>query len=592
MSAPVAEAARTAPRSGPTSRQAARLFADLMAAPKELRREYRASLSRRDMEQLVLISLREGGTPFAMFVDDPVGFVEDVLGESLWSIPQRIAEAIPSHRRIAVPSCFASSKTWSLARIALWFANVHPVGTARIVTIAPQWRQVSGLMWPEIRSAHTRGGLPGEVGEVQLKMARPDGSMYKVAEGIVGNPRNEASTQGIHSPNLLLLVDEAGGIPHGVGNNLRALLTGDGTHMVAIGNPPSDDEGSWFEKFSERDDTLTIPISAYSTPNFTGEQAKRCRSCPPEVPAHTLAKHLVGPDWVEDALKDFGADSPYIAAKVKATFPKGGSPRAIPSTWLEQAKNAPEPVGQDGYVRLCDLGLEEEDRQWLVPQAAWVRLGVDVAADGGDELVVARIAGDLVTEEHISSGSANANPMDVAGVVLKHILRAQALAKALGTQAKVRVKIDGIGIGWGVAGILESWGEEGLHDAEIVSVVVSESPDKMDHEAPTASATMRPYRKRDEMWLATRSLVQPIKRPDEQDLIGWGQLRMRVSDRTIGQLAAPAIGTNSQGFTIVESKKSLKARGLNSPDRAEAVLLAPYEPTPAAPKRKKARLLV
>ena len=79
---------------------------------------------------------------------------------------------------------------------------------------------------------------------------------------------------------------------------------------------------------------------------------------------------------------------------------------------------------------------------------------------------IARSVGDLLTHEHASSGAANANSVDVAGKVLEHIRRAEALRKALGTEARVRVKIDAIGVGWGVASTLQAWRDEGLHDAE------------------------------------------------------------------------------------------------------------------------------
>jgi hypothetical protein len=117
-----------------------------------------------------------------------------------------------------------------------------------------------------------------------------------------------------------------------------------------------------------------------------------------------------------------------------------------------------------------------------------------------------------------------------------------------------------------VASLLESWREMGKHDAEIVAVLVSESPDR-----EPDSDQWRPYRKRDEMWLAGRGLVDPGE-------AGRPRVRLRVDDRTLGQLRAPRYATNAAGATIVESKASMRRRGLPSPDRGEACLLAVYEP--------------
>jgi hypothetical protein len=553
------------------SAHAKRLFEDLMSLEPEMRRDWIRGLDEREMVQVFAAAQREGGTPYCLYRDDALGFVEDILGENTWSISRKILRALPVHNLIAVPSCFSSSKSWTLSRATLWFSNVHPVGTARVVTLAPLWRQVSGIMWGnEIRGAHARSGLPGEVGAVTYKIKDSNGVFRQVAEGIVGNPRNEATTQGIHSPNVLVLVDEAGGIPHGVGRNLRALLTAEGTQMVAIGNPPADNEGSWFEDLCTQDEVFTIPISALSTPNFTGEKVPRCRSCPPEAPRHTLAKHLVKRTFVDDILREFGEASPYYQAKVLARFPRGGSLRIIPSQWVEDCVETEEPNGPE-YVRLRDLGLAAEHSDWKVKKGAWVRLGVDIASDGGDEFVISRAVGDLVTIEHISTGAANEDAMTVSLKILEYIRQAQLLRAALGTRAPVRVKIDAIGLGWGPISTLKAWGTEGLHDAQIVGVNVAEGTGRDD----LSGAVMRPYRKRDEMWIAGRQLVQPRL---AQGLPGV--LRLRVDRRTQAQLTMFTYKSTSSALVKVESKAEARSRlGLDSsPDRAEALLLALYEP--------------
>jgi hypothetical protein len=295
------------------------------------------------------------------------------------------------------------------------------------------------------------------------------------------------------------------------------------------------------------------------------------------MPAHSLSTHLVDRQWVEETIAEFGPDSAYVKAKVEADFPKGVGQRALPVSWLEGCLNSDEPEGE-GYVRLDALGLDGsqmagdlipgESAPHLVKRGAWVRLGCDIAADGGDEFVIARSVGNLSTVEHFSSGLANANATDVAGRILVEIKRAERLRAALGTNAKVRVKVDSIGVGWGVVGILKAWGTEGRHDAEIVAVNVGESTGRDDE-----SAEIRPYRKRDEMWLAPRDLIRP-QGPEMP-----GMLRLRIDKRTLAQLSAPTWGTSSDGaHSKVESKASMRNRGMSSPDRAEAVLLSLYEP--------------
>jgi hypothetical protein len=578
----VVEAAKTPTRGG--SREAKRIFSDLMAVPPDIRRGGLRGLPPRDLVEVLAAAAKEGGTPFCLYQDDPQGFVEDVLQETTWSKQNSVLNAIPGNRRVAVPSAFGTGKTHIAARAVVWRGSVFPVGTSLTVTTATRFRQVRRQLWPHIRAIHKRAGLPGQVDQTQWAAPNHEGVMVDVAYGFSAPPHDESAVQGIHAPRLFIVVDEAGGIGRIIGAAMRGLLTGEETRLLAIGNPPTDDEGSWFEGLCTDPEVCVIPISAYDSPALSGEHVLQCRSCPDSVPEHSLASHLVDREWVNDTIAEHGDDAPYVVAKVDAKFPKGGPRRAIPSTWVELAIEAPEPEDGDDdfdeYVRLSDLDLATEQEQWYVRRGAWIRLGVDVAADGGDEFVVARTVGNLGTIRHIASGAANANHLDVSGEVLREIKEAEALAAALGSTSRIHVKVDVIGLGWGVVGTLVAWGTEGLHSAKVIGVDVRENT----HREPDAE-TLRPARKRDELWLAGRSLLNPTG-PGEP-----GMLRLRVDRRTQAQLSSPMMGTNSGGMTVIESKSSMKSRGLPSPDRAEALLLAPYEPI-IKPKRKKARLVV
>ncbi|MEV7926155.1 DEAD/DEAH box helicase family protein [Kitasatospora sp. NPDC088779] len=551
-----------------------RLYADLSASAPAIRRRFYATLDAADWAQVLAAASAEAGTPYALWADDPVAFVEDVLGESQWTRQRDILDALVNHRRVAVPSCFGSGKTHIAARAAVWSSVVHPPGTALTVTTATRARQVQRQMWPHIRQIVARAGLPGEVGVTQWKMPDHHGTDVVVAYGFSAPDHDESAVQGIHAPRLMFIVDEAGGIGRVIGAAMRGALTGEHTRALLIGNPPSDDEGSWFEQTCADPGVHVLPISVYDTPLLSGERTRRCRACPPQTPAHLLASHLVDPQWVEDTIRDHGEDAPFVAAKVHARFPRGGQARAIPSSWVERASDAPERDGPD-FTPLNALGLDGETSRHRVKHGAWVRLGVDVAAGGGDEFAIARSVGDLIELRHAAAGQDNADPVVVAGVVLREIEAAQRLADAIGSTTPVRVKIDGVGIGWGVAGLLEAWRREGLHRGEIVTVIASEGTGREDE-----AATLRPSSKRDEMWLAMRALLSPH---------GQGSIRLRIDRRAQAQLSAPKMSTDSSGHTVIESKRSMQRRGVRSPDRAEAVLLAPYEPQTG---RRRVRMIV
>lgn len=347
-----------------------------------------------------------------------------------------------------------------------------------------------------------------------------------------------------NSPHLLIVVDEAGGITHAIGGALNGLMTGAHTRLLAIGNPSSDEQDTWFEKVCTSPEWNTIPIAVADTPNFTGEDAGPCMACPAGVAPHPVAQHLVDQDWLRVTLGEYGEDHPYVTAKVHARFPRIVANRTIPLDWVDEAVK----LGRDPDERM--LGTR-------------VTLGVDIASDGGDELAIARWEGMHGQIIHHESGVSLANAVDVAGIILRHIQDAEELAKRLGSTERVRVKVDVIGLGWGPVSTLQRWGDEGLHGAVIVGVNVGErakEPDKY-------------INQRAEMWWEMRMLLQPDK-----DAGGKPSVTLDIDDRTKVQLSDPTHKTSTAGRRQIESKKDLRGRGRKSPDRAEALLLGKYEP--------------
>jgi len=486
----------------------------LPSLPDAVRLKILEQLSQEELAVLLGQVANEG--EYSRFKNDPVKFVNDVLSESMWSKQAQILESLRDNRRTAVPACHAPGKSHIAARAIAWWVTVHAPDKVRVVTTATTFRQVKSILWPHIRSIVTKHNLPGEVLTTEWKI----GSTI-VADGFSPADHNEAAVQGIHSENLLIVVDEAGGISNTIGQALEALMTGGHTRLLLLGNPPTDKMGSWFERCCRSDLYNTIPISAYDTPNFTGEKIG------------PWSRNLIDPSWVDEVKRTFGEDSPFVQARVYARFPRTVASAVIPIDWIEQA---------------CEMDSEPGS----------IRLGVDVAADGGDEFVIAKIDGMTASIVHASRN--NPSPVEVAGRVLEAIRDAEKIHAERGLQA-VRVKIDAIGIGWGVAGLLEDWGKEGRHQAVIVPVNVAQA----------AYDREQFVNQRAEMWWAGREVLQPDENGDQG-------LALQVDVDTVAQLAAPSYRSNSTGRIQIESKMDMSKRGVGSPDRAEAVLLALFEP--------------
>lgn len=574
-------------RPGVVSSDARSVARQLLDLPTNIRRGVMYEMEDRERAFVLAEVLRETGSAYGLWADDPVGFVEDVLGESVWSRQAEILSSPMTYKRTIVPAGVGLGKTHVVARCMAHFIVTYPIGTRLSVSIAPRFRQVKFGLWPHLRKLVSRAGLPGECDQVQWKVPDPYGVEFIAAYGFSSADNDESAMQGIHMSNgIMLVVDEAGGISRITGGGTNNLLTNAPDRLIAVGNPPTDDPGSWFETESEdgespdKPDTVTIRMPVTENPRITGEYSPQCRDCPPSLPAHPVSKHLPNQEWVDNTIRTYGGeDHPYVIAKVFAQFPKDVGRGLIPTSWVEGAVAKPDPEGLK-FIRLRDLNLPTENDDFVVERRAWVRLGVDVAAAGGDELVVARAIGDLVHIRHASSGAKNADALDVAERILEEILEAEILANALRSQNPVRVKIDVVGIGWGVYSYLQRWSKLGRHNAQIVKVDVREGlhPDRRRY---ADDANMRPYMKRDEMWVAGRGLLAP------DPGTGEGRLRLKIDTKTVAQLCTPRHAENSSGYTVIESKEAMKKRGIDSPDRAEALLAAVYEPEPIRERRRR-----
>lgn len=488
----------------------------LDANPDQRRRLYE-SLPADKRAELALMLQERAQNPWRRYAMDPVGFVTQGLGESVWSKQVQILESLRDNRRTAVPACHAPGKSHIAARAIAWWIATNPANDTRVVTTATTFRQVKSILWPHIRKIHAAHNLPGEVLMTEWKI-----NNLVVADGFSPADHNETAVQGIHAGNLLIVVDEAGGISNTIGQALEALMTGGHTRLLLLGNPPTDQIGSWFERACGSHLYNVIPISAFDTPNFTGE------------PVGPWARNLVDRGWVNDVVATFGEDSPFVQARVYARFPRTTSSAVIPIDWLE--------VAQD-----CDA------------EAGSIRLGVDVAADGGDEFVIAEADG--MNGRILHASKDNHSPVEVAGRVLEAIQAAQRTHDERRVYEPVRVKIDAIGVGWGVAGLLEDWGAEGRHKATIVPINVAQAAYDRDQFA----------NQRAEMWWMMRELVQP----DEE---GMPEVALHIDHVVAAQLTAPSYRSNSTGRLQIESKADMAKRGIGSPDRAEALLLAFFEP--------------
>jgi phage terminase large subunit len=226
----------------------------------------------------------------------------------------------------------------------------------------------------------------------------------------------------------------------------------------------------------------------------------------------TIRPYLITQQWIDDAIEKHGADSPYVQSRVDAEFPELGDNMLIPLAWIEAADAR---------------STEEAEGEW--------EGGLDVARMGSDQSALCIRQGKHIVAEYAWSGM---DTMETVGKV-RAILSDYPPLKAL--------KVDVIGIGSGVA--------DRLREQKYPVVDVNVSSKASD---PDSFASLR-----HELWWNLRLRFQ------EQDVAG------PINDVTMGQLSSVRYKYDSRHTQpVIESKEDAKKRGIKSPDRAEAMMLA------------------
>ena len=228
----------------------------------------------------------------------------------------------------------------------------------------------------------------------------------------------------------------------------------------------------------------------------------------------TVLPYLTSPTWVEESKEEWGENHPMWEVKVLGNFPTMSEGTLIPLAWAERARSA----------NIRPEGVRT--------------LGVDIARYGADESVAILREGNATIGMWVWTGN---DLMESTGKIVNIIKN----------EHPTRINIDVIGMGGGVVDRLLELG----YDATGVNVGErSNSPDKF-------------MNIRAEMWwnLRDRFEANSIKIPDDDIL------SVQIS-------SVQEEGFTSRGQLRLEDKRKTKKRQGRSPDRADALALAFYDP--------------
>lgn len=438
---------------------------------------------------------------------DPVGFAHEVLGIGLWSAQVEILESIRDHRNTTVRSGHKCGKSAALAVAGLWFYASFP--RARVVITAVKASQIDEVIWKEVRRLHRESKIP--IGGTLYDLAR-SGLRAEDDRQIWGiTARDGEGLAGISGPNVLVLSDEASGIPDKFFEVLGSSLAGSGgTARKCYISNPTKTTGEFYKSHTTNAHLFNrIHVSSTDTPNARGTG---------------MIPGLAGKEWIDEKRAEYGEDSPEFKVRVLGEFVHD----------------------REGKIISLDLLAAATEAWDEAPEKGDLQIGIDSAGDGvnGDETAIAiRRGGKIVTVIAWRS-------LTEDGIVL-HALEFLATHRARGIQGIPRIAVDVEGgIGTRVMAKLRV-AVEALPPVDLVGV----RSGKKFWGSPEFDTI------RDGLWGQARAW-----------LLGGGTIPADV--KLTQELNAPVFTGDKNQRYVATDKKTLRKDLGRSPDRADAVCLA------------------
>jgi phage terminase large subunit len=237
--------------------------------------------------------------------------------------------------------------------------------------------------------------------------------------------------------------------------------------------------------------------------------------------AHKPRPYVTNRRWVYEVLHEYGEESAYWQARVRGQFPTEAEDALISLAWIEAAqRNLGSSIRRDHQGNVIDLGRDK------------LFVGADVAGPGRDETVI------VVRNEQGQVVDTFACHGDSRGPVARFLMPYKPRI--------VEMNCDEIGVGLYWTPHFEELG----YPAEGINVGRNAND-----EARFANLKAEYY------WRLRENFRD-------------GQIGGIVDPIMASQLASIRYRPNAKGKIEIESKDDLKKRGVKSPDRAEALMLA------------------
>jgi len=350
--------------------------------------------------------------------NDPVLFVEQVIGAKPQKWQREALQAIAEHPKLAIRSGHGVGKTAFEAWVTLWWLLTHY--PCKIAVTANTAHQLNDVLWTEIDKWARK--LPKgfkDLLEFKTDKISLKGASDSFAVARTSRRENPEALQGFHSENMLFICEEASGIPDVVFQVGEGSLSTPNAKVLMCGNPTRSD-GYFYDAFhSHREMWHCMKVSC-------------------------LDADTVSENFVADMAAKYGEDSNVYRVRVEGEFPTQSDDVLVP-------------------LHLVEAAARRDIEMAPTTPVFW---GLDVSRYGGDRTALCKRQGQVVLEP--CKTWQNKDLMELAGIILSEYEATRY------SDRPVAIYIDSIGVGAGLADRLAEL------DLPAVGIAVSESPSLKD----------------------------------------------------------------------------------------------------------------
>jgi phage terminase large subunit len=321
--------------------------------------------------------------------------------------------------------------------------------------------------------------------------------------------------QGFHEDHMLIVVDEASGVADPIMEAILGTLSGFDNKLLLCGNP-NNIEGVFYDSHNtDRDKWRCHKVSSYDS--------KRTNK-----------------DNIDMILSKYGEDSDVARVRIYGEFPKGSLDSFISLEIVEFAKDLTIRKAALSYINVGHIG-------------------VDVARFGDDSTILfPRIGAKALAFKKYSKQ----DTMQTTGRVLE---LAKQLMADYPNLKKVMIKVDDTGVGGGVTDRLK----EVIHNDRLPFEVIPVNNGESSTDDYYAN-------KGTQIWGDIKELLEQNVSNSVNDVDP--AIELPNEPNLIKELSTRKFKMTSNGKIRLESKEDMKKRGVGSPDIADALTLAFYEP--------------